>query len=164
MIIQLTKGFATEIDNADFTPDIANATWYALVDKRSTTRTQYAFRMGVSDAGQPCMVLLHRLIMQAPKGMLVDHIDRNGLNNKRSNLRLCTKKQNRANGKPWKPAASGYRGVYWSGRKWFAAISQNGHKIKSLGQFESKELAARAYDAAAWERWGEFASLNFPRV
>ncbi len=109
---------------------------------------------------------MHRLIMGSPKGMLVDHIDRNGLNNRKENLRICTRSQNGMNRIRNKNGTSKYKGVSWCVQprcisKWYATIRLNG-KDKFLGKFLVEEDAARAYDKAALEIFGEFARLNFP--
>lgn len=113
-------------------------------------------------------VFMHRLIMGVAgedyKNQQVDHIDANGLNNRRSNLRICTPTENvrgrrklRAN-----RAASQYKGASrWSGG-WKATIRKNG-KHKHLGCFDNELDAARAYDTAAIEYFGEYARLNFPQ-
>lgn len=106
-------------------------------------------------------LLLHRLIMDAPSDRQVDHIDGNGLNNCKSNLRLCTLPQNLMN-KCKKPTnTTGYKGVYRhkGTRKWRAQISTN-NRAMHLGSFTTKEQAALAYNAAAFKYYGEFAKLN----
>jgi hypothetical protein len=107
-------------------------------------------------------ILLHRLVMDPAEGQFVDHRNGNGLDNRRSNLRLATPSQNQGN-KTARWGCSAYRGVTRRkrGRKWQAVI-RIGSVIKPLGSFDSEEDAARAYDAAALAHWGEFAALNFP--
>lgn len=93
-----------------------------------------------------------------------DHADGNGLNNRRSNLRAATSGQNSANQrKRSTPTSSRHKGVSWHRRagKWQAYVNVNG-RAKCLGYFDDEEDAARAYDRAALEAWGEFARLNFP--
>lgn len=104
-------------------------------------------------------VLMHNLII-GRKG--IDHRDGNGLNNQRANLRLATQGQNRANTPP-RAGTSRFKGVYWHERsgKWMARVGVN-QKMHYLGIFSSEEDAARAYDAAALEIWGEYARPNFP--
>jgi hypothetical protein len=109
----------------------------------------------------------HTLILIAPPGLMVDHQDRDGLNNQRSNLRLATPSQNAANrAKNANPTSSLYKGVYfvnrenWTGH-WQAYVSVNRSRV-NLGYFETEEEAARAYDSAARFHYGEFAYLNFP--
>lgn len=90
---------------------------------------------------------------------LVDHINHNGLDNRRANLRLVTKAQNAANSRNRRDSRSGLKGVSWRPHagKWAAKI-----KHQHLGYFTSAEEAALAYDAAALTEFGEFACLNFP--
>lgn len=104
---------------------------------------------------------LHRLLMGEPKGKVVDHIDGNALNNKRSNLRICTHKQNMRNKKKTnKGSSSQYKGVTFhkKSQKWRANITIK--KVKYLGQFDSEVQAAKKYNEAAIKYYGEFARLN----
>lgn len=103
---------------------------------------------------------LHRLIMQPPDDKLVDHIDGNGLNNRKSNLRICTDRQNSANSRKIANKTSKYKGVFRreSGR-WRAAIRVNG-KLINIGTFTDEMEAARAYNAMAVLYFGSFAWLN----
>ena len=106
---------------------------------------------------------MHRLILDAPDGAQVDHIDHDSLNNQRSNLRLCTCSENQRNrrGRP-KNNTSGYIGVAWYRRcgRWGSQIWVNG-KDHWLGLFDDPAEAARVRDAAAKRLHGEFATLNF---
>ncbi len=104
---------------------------------------------------------MHRLIMKYPKGLQVDHINHNGLDNRRCNLRICTKQQNEWNRLPNCNAASPYRGVQKMRGKWAANIRFNG-KLIYLGVFASDTEAAKVWDAKAKELFGEYAYLNFP--
>ena len=104
-------------------------------------------------------IKMHRLIMQTPKGMHTDHIDGNGLNNQRSNLRICTQSQNGMNRGAQINSTSGNKGVFKRGKRWKSQIKV-GKKIKYLGYFASKTEAAIAYNKAALEHFGEFARLN----
>lgn len=105
-------------------------------------------------------IKLHRFIMNAPDGMNVDHINHNKLDNRKSQLRVCTFEQNLMNQKKYKNNSSGYKGVSWhKNKKWVAQIQING-KRKNLGYFETKEDAAEAYNEAAKNIYKEFANLN----
>jgi hypothetical protein len=108
--------------------------------------------------------LLHRLIMGfGPSDPRVDHIDGDGLNNRRSNLREATQGQNNANQRPQVGKSSRYKGVSWfkPAKMWRAYIKVGG-VISWLGYFHDEKEAAKAYDEAAVEAWGEFARPNFP--
>jgi len=108
-------------------------------------------------------VMIHRVIMDAPDHLFVDHIDHNGLNNTKANLRLCTLAQNMRNTRPIKGTSSKYKGVSWNkdAKKWRTVIRLN-TKSQHIGHFENEIDAAKAYDKKAAELFGEFAHLNFP--
>jgi len=105
--------------------------------------------------------LMHRIIMKAPRHLEVDHIDGNRLNNRRSNLRLCTSSQNKMNRGIRKDTKSGYKGVSWhkQRKKWTARIKAEG-KYKHLGLFENIKDAVIAYNEASIKYHKEFAWLN----
>ena len=107
-------------------------------------------------------VALHRFLTNAPKGMVVDHIDGNGLNNRQSNLRVCTQRQNLYNSRP-KGRHSQYKGVCWDKyrKRWVVYVRYEGRNIV-VGRFRDEAEAARAYDRKAYELFGEYAYLNFP--
>lgn len=109
---------------------------------------------------------MHRLIMNTPKGMYTDHINpENTLDNRKVNLRTCTNQQNCANRGVNKNNTHGFKGVTYDGRKkitpWTARIGYKGKRIY-IGNYKTKEEAARAYDRKAIELNGAFAHLNFP--
>ncbi len=101
---------------------------------------------------------MHRLITNCPKGLQVDHINHNPLDNRRSNLRIVTKEQNQMNQKIPKTNTSGYKGVSWSKqkRKWIVKI-----KRTQIGSFEDKLSAAFFYDKNVRKIFGEYAWTNF---
>lgn len=103
---------------------------------------------------------MHREIINAPKHLAVDHIDGNPLNNRRSNLRLCSTAQNLFNRRS-KRGKSKYKGVHLYKNKWIASIGYNGRHIY-IGLFDNESDAAKAYDKKAAELFGQFAYLNFP--
>lgn len=106
---------------------------------------------------------MHRMIMNPPDGMVVDHRNGDTLDNRRENLRVCTPKQNLQNRKSEKGSSSRYIGVHWHTPpgKWLATINPNKQNY-SLGHFDSEEDAAIARDVAAQFFFGGFARLNFP--
>ena len=111
--------------------------------------------------------MLHALIMNTPKGMFTDHINGDPLDNRRSNLRICTVSENNRNAPNHRDGTSGYKGVCYIKdcpsriKRWRAVVNYN-KKAFYLGIFATAEEAARAYDAKALELHGEYAYLNFP--
>jgi hypothetical protein len=109
------------------------------------------------------LTYLHRFIFNPPNGKLIDHINRNGLDNRKENLRLCTHAENRCNRGKTIENSTGYKGVYRSYTKierWVARISCGNIKSKDLGSFKTKREAAIAYNLAAKKYHGEFAYQN----
>jgi len=108
---------------------------------------------------------LHRLILGLKPGDPdVDHIDSDGLNCQRSNLRLATNSQNQMNQRKTRGTSS-YKGVYWHkcDKKWMAYIKRDSRKIY-LGCYAFEIEAAKAYDKKAKELFGDYARLNFPNI
>lgn len=105
---------------------------------------------------------MHRVILDVPRGIQVDHINRDRLDNRRTNLRISDQSQNLAN-QVSRRGTSVFKGVYWTAAQkgWAATIRHDGRTIP-LGVFDSEIEAAFAYDAAAAEHFGNFARLNFP--
>lgn len=101
---------------------------------------------------------LARIIMDCPSDMLVDHKNNDKLDNRKSNLRICTYHQNNLNRIP--RGKSGYKGVSKQSNRWIAKIVID-RKIQTIGRYSSPELAAKAYDKRAKEVHGEYAYLNF---
>lgn len=156
--IQLTKGKVALVDDGDFAL-VSPFKWTASYDKAANK--WYAVRR-VMVAGRSTTFLMHRVIMDAPSGCLVDHKDGDGLNNQRSvNLRLATKSQNMCNRGKNRNNTSGYKGVCLikSRRQWIAQIGANGVQ-RNLGYFETPQDAAQAYVNAAFLMHGEFARTS----
>ena len=107
------------------------------------------------------LLSLHRFLMNAGSGTVLDHINGNPLDNRRENLRFCTEAQNHYNRRLNKDNTSGFKGVWFrkTSKRWQAEIRVNGKK-RRLGCFQSKEDAAKRYNEAAREHFGEFARLN----
>jgi hypothetical protein len=153
-----TNGFTVFVDDEDYEKVIQHKwrahksfnTWYAEPTSASTGRAIGCWSM-------------HRFVLNPPRGVKVDHVNGNGLDNRRENLRLCNDSQNQANRIHLTKNTSGYRGVTWNkkSKKWQAGIKAT--KSIHLGLFNSPEDAARAYDAKAIELFGEFARTNFTK-
>ncbi len=108
------------------------------------------------------LILLHRLILGKPsKGMVTDHINHNGLDNRKENLRFATRGQNQQNRRAGKNSSSQYLGVSWLAKHqlWQVMIKHNGKRYY-LGSFRCEHQAALAYNKKAIELHGEFANLN----
>lgn len=154
--IKLTQGKYALVDDADY--EWLNQ-WKWFVERSNhASRDQHIRMDGRKEIKR--RVKMHRLIMDFPENMEVDHIDGNPLNNQRNNLRVVTHAQNQKNLKIPIHNTSGYKGVYWDKprQKWIAAIHSG--KTINLGGFDTKEEAAHKYNQAALEYFGEFARLN----
>jgi hypothetical protein len=156
--IPLTKGYEAVIDAADV-PLVDGRNWSASVqhDARGGVRTVYAFhKAGNRNTGVIC-TMLHRAILGAMRGQFVDHIDGDGLNNRRGNLRFATKAQNGANSRVRVNNTSGFKGVSFHREtgKWRARIWIKG-KCHDLRLHPTKEAAAAAFARASQDAHGEF--------
>lgn len=153
--IQLTQGKSATVDDDDY-EWLTQWKWSAVHDGNNW----YAVR---NEGKQPFrrMLYMHVQIMGTPKGMDTDHIDHDGLNNQRANLRVCTSAQNQHNSRKPVHNSSGYKGV--SRRRngsWIAQITLHGVKTH-IGLYATAEEAARAYDRVVREHFGECATVNF---
>jgi hypothetical protein len=151
--IPLGGGLFATVDARDY-KRISRYKWCVL----NKSGSPYAVRR--TEDGR--MIYMHREIMRAPKGTVVDHLDHNTLNNRRCNLRVCTQAENQANAGP-RGSASGYVGVKRVGRKWEAEINLQGKRYY-LGRYEDPAEAARVRDRKAYELHGPYAYLNFPEA
>jgi hypothetical protein len=148
-IVPVSKRFRAVVDDDDIEL-VAHHRW-AIHHRRNT---KYA-----STQINGHIVYLHRLLMNPPDGLQVDHIDGDGLNNQRSNLRLATNAQNVA--AQIRVPANGYRGVCRKHPGWRAEVGCGPGRIRGPTR-ASKVVAAQDYDRIAFEKYGEFARLNFP--
>lgn len=160
--IPLTKGMVALVDDVDY-DRLNNRKWYAAQYRFSGNF--YAQRAVPVSKGKRRQrtEFMHRLILGLQPGdnRQCDHRDGNGLNNRRSNLRVCTATQNGQSRRKRKPGTSRYKGVCWhcGHHRWQSYIGVNG-KLKHIGYFDSETAAARAYDAAASKHHREFALTN----
>jgi hypothetical protein len=153
--IQLTKGQVALIDSEDF--ELVNRyKWCASWN--STTQSFYALTNIRKPGGKSTQIGMHRLIMNAQPGEQVDHIHHQTLDNRKSELRLCTPSQNACNRRAQSNNTSGIIGVSWHKKsgKWRATIQQHGKAIH-LGLYDTPELANEARCKAVAELHGEFA-------
>jgi hypothetical protein len=159
--IPLTQGKVAIVDDEDYEL-VSQWKWNV---KRS--RARWHARTSIRTGHQRKNTYLHRLLMQPASNLDVDHIDGDGLNNQRANLRVCTRSENCRNQRIKKSNTSGFKGVTFNKQSqlWQAQIrsGQAAASNRYLGLFASAEEAARAYDAVALTQHGEFARINFPR-
>lgn len=157
--IQLSNGMTALVDEDDYEP-LNRWKWYA----RKIGNTFYAVRNIPGAHRNHNKLFMHREILNSPKGKQVDHINGNGLDNRKINLRECTPAENRHNMHARRGISSKYKGVCWvkNKKKWQAAIMTNG-KRHWLGYYANEIEAAFAYDQAAIKYFGEFSNLNFPK-
>ena len=151
--IPLTQGKVAIVDDRDY-PKLARHKWSALL----VGKNWYAV-----NGGGKTFKYMHRLILKTLPGYQIDHRNHNGLDNRRSNLRLCNRSQNSFNRAPGRHSTSRYKGVYWrkTRSKWQVSISVNSC-LRYLGIFRHEVIAAKRYDETAKAVAGEFAWLNFP--
>ncbi len=161
MEIPLTQGKVAQIDDADW-PLVNQHKWYAA--KQADGLFYAVTKVWNPETQKQSIMRMHRVIAGVAKGVMVDHNDGDGLNNRRCNLRAATCAQNSRNRRKQINAKwSKFKGVTWVKRdqKWKAAIWING-KYHHLGYFDTETGAAAAYDRAAIEKFGAFARPNFP--
>ncbi len=154
-IVRLTKGFEAIIDSDD-AGIVENYCWSSYV----RDRTVYAGRTIKSECNAKCLYL-HRAIMNPPGSMQVDHINGNGLDNRKINLRIATSQQNNHNQRMRKDNKSGYKGVSWSNtaKAWKAQIRLFGKTI-NLGFFDCPKSAYEIYCDASIKLHKDFGRRN----
>lgn len=160
--ILLTQGKLTTVDDGDL-EWLNQWKWYYVRDGR----TGYAIRSQWDKVSQTrrhvqmAPAIMRRLLAECSGEVVVDHINGDGLDNRRCNLRICTRAQNAANRRKQKGCSSKYKGVTWlpDKGKWQAYIKTGGRSYH-LGHFDNEKAAARAYDRAALLRFGQYAKVN----
>lgn len=157
--IPLTKGLLAIVDDEDYERLIGLGKWQA----KGGPSSMYAVRNRWTSEGVCITDRMHRLLV--PGAQIVDHINGDGLDNRKANLRSASQVENARNRRVRIDAETAFKGVKRTGRQsnpWRAVIRHGGAQIH-LGVFPTVEDAARAYDAAARTHHGEFARLNFPK-
>lgn len=153
--IPLTQGKVAIVDDEDY-EYLSQWKWFAEATKNEAR--WYAARNYGEHKG---LLRMHRAIFLPNKvDLVIDHVDGNGLNNQRFNLRYCSFAENRRNNSLYSNSTSGYKGVSWHkrDRKWRANITVQSAQV-SLGYFDSPEEAYKVYCEAAIKYFGEFARL-----
>lgn len=158
--ISLSCGLIAYVDGEDYDRILAH-NWWPFVDTGSGNT--YVIRNGPRPERK--RIWMHHEIMGTRPGQVLwDHVNGNGLDNRRGNLRRATHQQNTFNSrKHGHQTSSQYKGVCWYTRQknWHAQIGVNGRKIH-IGYYANEIEAAKAYDKTALEHFGEYARLNFP--
>lgn len=149
--IPLSRGKVALVDDADY-ERLNQWKWHYNASTGYAARRDWQARR---------YVLMHRVILDAPAGRAVDHINGDGLDNRRANLRLATAAQNGHNRRAQAGATSRFKGVSFYGNRHHARIFVAGHNLY-LGPFTDERTAARVYDYAARQHYGEYACLNLP--
>lgn len=158
--IVTVSGLVAQVCDCHY-PLVKDYSWYPMPSNREGAGIKWKFKTFMVIDGKMKQVLMHRLIMGFPKGV-IDHIDGDAQNNQCSNLRVTDQTRNNFNQHgPKKGSKSGYKGVYWhkAAQKWCAEVVYNHHK-HYLGLFDDVKDAARAYNVKALEIDPDFAYLN----
>lgn len=140
--IPLSRGKVAIVDDKDY-EELSKHKWFA--SKAYRRDVYYAARNRLPKGSRPAHIQMHRQIMNPPDGLQVDHINGDGLDNRRGNLRIVTAAENTRNQRLSKRNSSGFRGVYAKGKKW-EAMATHDYQYHYLGLFEDKTDAAIAFD------------------
>lgn len=158
-LILCAPGHTALVDDADFYA-LSEFKWRAVPcgTKKDHSRPARTERVD----GKVRTIFLYRQLLDAPAGLCVDHINGDVWDNRRCNLRLCTRGENVRNQAGHRDRKSPYKGITKKRQRWFAHVAVNGRSYWTSG-YATPEEAARAYDKIALEHHGEFARLNFPQ-
>lgn len=154
--ISLTQGKFAIVDDVDY-EELKAFKWFVV----KSGGTFYASRKELCKTGRRNLFMHRQILRLENPEVITDHINGDGLDNRKTNIRACSNMENMRNRKVGKNNTSGVKGVYWAKKdnRWRARIKLNGRFI-SLGHFSDKKEAAKAYDDAAKQYYGEFARLN----
>ena len=155
--IPLTQGKYATVDDEDY-DYLMQWKWYALWDRNTFYAVRKSPMTGQGDNRQ--LIRMHREILQADRGQMVDHRNGNGLDNRKQNIRFCSGSQNNYNCANY-PHSSRYKGVSWKSARsrWYVGIRHRGKHV-FIGSYDDEDEAGKAYDKKATELFGEFARLN----
>lgn len=156
--IKLSKGYFAIVDDSDLKL-VSKYKWHVYEQGNN----KYAVTTSRADSGKESTIRMHRLILDAKKGTSVDHINHNGLDNRRINIRICTQSQNAMNAriKTFANKSSRYKGVTWhKKRQRFVSYIMLNYKRIYIGRYKNELDAAIAYNNKAIELFGEFAYIN----
>lgn len=158
-LIPLTQGQFAQVDDEDY-DSLMQWKWHAIKGRLS----YYAVRAipNTFKKKRQTTLWMHREIMNTEDGVLVDHVDHDGLNNQKGNLRNCSISQNNCNKKP--VSKTGFKGVTKVHERRYRAAIRVNRKALNLGAYEDPVSAAKMYDMYAEFYFGEFAFLNFPKL
>ena len=163
--IKLTKGLVAIVDDSDY-ENVNQFKWQGVVEK-CKFRTHFSVRRSVLFNGKRRTLPMAKFILGLKPGkkIVADHINGNGLDNRRCNLRAATMSQNQQNKSRQLGYSSKYKGVSYYKPKdlWVASIMVNG-KIKHLKYSKIEKVVALVYDREAIKRFGKFAKINFPAL
>jgi hypothetical protein len=165
--IPLTQGQFAIVDDDDYA-DLSKFKWYAMWDRRrkvfiAVRRLDLETLADAKTDGRSCRrqrtVFMARAILSPPIGFEVDHANMDTLDNRRSNIRLAQRRQNLMNRRKWGSACR-FKGIFRNGKSFTAIIRVKSNRRKSVGTFKTEIEAAKAYNQAAKQHYGEFARLN----
>jgi hypothetical protein len=144
--IELTRGKVAYCDEEDY-EFVSKQKWCYLANATGYAVTRFNGKV----------ITMHKYLLNPPKGMDVDHLNGNGLDNRRSNIRICTRMQNRWNIEKLPTNTSGFKGVYWrKDRKRYEAFAYKNNKRYSGGYFKDIEDAHQAQIKLSIKLHGEF--------
>jgi hypothetical protein len=162
-LLPLTKNKFALVDDDDYYW-LSQWNWFA-VEIKNTWYARRSRKKGVLRSNEKYEIYLHRIVMRCNEldnTLVIDHLDKNGLNNQKENLRLCTKSENNKHTSSHKNSSSQYLGVSYdkNRNKWTASLMNNGVRIL-FKRYNTEIEAAQAYDITAKTQFGVYANLNF---